>query len=31
MTGNLSRPLAMVIDNNRGCMWAGIDIFRPAL
>ena len=31
MTGHFLRPLAMVINDDRGCLRAGIDVFRPSL
>lgn len=31
MTGNFSRPSAVVIDYDRGIVRAGVDVFRPAL
>ena len=31
LTGHFLCPPAMVIDYDRGCMRAGIDVFRPAL
>jgi hypothetical protein len=31
MTGNFSRPSAVVIDYERGVVRAGVDVFRPAL
>jgi len=31
MTGNFLRPPAVVFDDDRSCLQAGIDVFRPAL
>ena len=31
MTGHFLRPPVMVIDYDRGCLQAGLDVFRPAL
>lgn len=31
MTGNFSRPSAVRIDYDRGLLYAGVDVFRPAL
>jgi hypothetical protein len=31
MNGNFSRPSAVVIEYDRGCMRAGVDVLRPAL